>query len=132
MFVEGMRPEILVHPKSFALLTTGVMFVLSCRARGSPPPRVEWYKDDILLPNGAARISVLDSGEFLFVSGGICLLCINILHNPSVQFHFNLCRLLGDTHSAFLFWDHAASLFFFPVQKIYNTMNFYYIIFYYY
>ncbi|KAI0222264.1 hypothetical protein LSAT2_026472 [Lamellibrachia satsuma] len=61
----GMRPEILVHPKSFAQLTTGVMFVLSCRARGSPPPRVEWYKDDVLLPNGAARISVLDSGYLL-------------------------------------------------------------------
>ncbi|KAK2174721.1 hypothetical protein NP493_757g00009 [Ridgeia piscesae] len=61
----GRRPEILVHPKSFSQLSTGVTFVLSCRARGSPPPLVLWYKDGVLLPNGASRISVLDSGYLL-------------------------------------------------------------------
>lgn len=61
--LSGVPPQILVEPQRMTHVTSGVTFVLSCQAMGSPTPVVTWYRNGHTLPANESRISTFDSGQ---------------------------------------------------------------------
>ncbi|XP_071168481.1 uncharacterized protein [Mytilus edulis] len=59
------KPKIVVKPKSKIEVNTGLIFLLTCQATGSPAPRVQWYKDGTQIPVTNNRIQTLPSGDLL-------------------------------------------------------------------
>lgn len=57
----GIPPQILVAPNQMTHVTTGVTFVLSCQALGTPTPTVRWLRDGQSIPKNISRISVFES-----------------------------------------------------------------------
>lgn len=60
--LTGRKPKIVVKPKSKIEVNTGLIFLLTCQATGSPAPRVQWYKDGTQIPVTNNRIQTLPSG----------------------------------------------------------------------
>ena len=64
--VLAKRPHIVVPPPERLDVNVGQIFMLSCQATGTPPPRTQWYKDGAKIagstPYMNSRISILQSG----------------------------------------------------------------------
>ncbi|RUS86330.1 hypothetical protein EGW08_005915, partial [Elysia chlorotica] len=58
-------PRIVVKPPHRLQVHQRLIFLLSCRASGMPPPRVRWYKNGRRISKADSRISVLYSGDLL-------------------------------------------------------------------
>ncbi|OWF50963.1 Titin [Mizuhopecten yessoensis] len=59
------KPRILVRPRPMMQVSTGQIFLLTCQAHGTPPPRTQWYKDGTQITKASKRIQILSSGDLL-------------------------------------------------------------------
>ncbi|XP_069139539.1 uncharacterized protein [Argopecten irradians] len=59
------KPHILVRPRPMMQVTTGEIFLLTCQARGTPTPRIHWYRHGEQITTSTKRIQLLSSGDLL-------------------------------------------------------------------
>ncbi|GFS10709.1 von Willebrand factor D and EGF domain-containing protein [Elysia marginata] len=57
--------RIVVKPPRRLRVYPDLIFLLSCRTSGMPPPTIHWYKNGRRLDNGNPRVSILYSGDLL-------------------------------------------------------------------
>lgn len=66
----GSPPRISIRPAALTHVQSGVTFVLSCQAMGTPQPSVTWLRDDQPLPSNQTRIRAFESGRWRLVGFG--------------------------------------------------------------